>query len=270
MECGSVYSNPGTVEKVFQQFKGRRAGIIKALTTEVDKFYEKCDPQNGNLCLFGYPDESWDVNRPADEVPPELPEPVLAINFARSEMQRNDWLALVAAHSDAWLLAVSSYIGARSGFNKNDRKQLFSMINELPTICEITVANAKKQETKDKSILSINNNGCSKSKSNGEQLSEIQRQLKMLTAQHQETIQELVQVKRELGRLNSYLKQRDAHDLNEGPMGQNGQSIPTYVQMENLMKKMQTEMISKDKEISKLHQLIQTSQQKGRKVPRWS
>lgn len=59
------------------------------------------------------------MNLPAEEVPPELPEPALGINFARDGMQRKDWLSLVAVHSDAWLLAVAFYYGAR--FDKNDR-----------------------------------------------------------------------------------------------------------------------------------------------------
>ncbi|OMO91737.1 hypothetical protein COLO4_18140 [Corchorus olitorius] len=33
-----------TVEEVFKDFRGRRAGLIKALTTDVAEFYEQCDP----------------------------------------------------------------------------------------------------------------------------------------------------------------------------------------------------------------------------------
>lgn len=65
------------------------------------------------MCLYGYPDGQWAVDLPADEVPPELPEPALGINFARDGMQRKDWLALVAVHSDSWLIALSFYQGAR-------------------------------------------------------------------------------------------------------------------------------------------------------------
>ncbi len=61
------------------------------------------------------------MNLPAEEVPPELPEPALGINFARDGMQEKDWLSLVAVHSDAWLLAVAFYFGARFGFDKADR-----------------------------------------------------------------------------------------------------------------------------------------------------
>ena len=35
------------------------------------------------------------------------------INFARDGMQRRDWLALVAVHSDAWLIAVAFYFAAK-------------------------------------------------------------------------------------------------------------------------------------------------------------
>lgn len=42
-----------------------------------------CGPDRDNLCLYSYPDGNWAVDLPVVEVPPELPEPVLGINFAR-------------------------------------------------------------------------------------------------------------------------------------------------------------------------------------------
>lgn len=72
-----------------------------------------------NLCLYGHPNESWEVTLPAEEVPPELPEPALGINFARDGMNRKDWLSLVAVHTDSWLLSVAFYLGAR--LNRNER-----------------------------------------------------------------------------------------------------------------------------------------------------
>ena len=162
-------------------------------SADVEDFYRQCDPgkapvpvvavlidpiltysldltvfsrlpeiaEKENLCLYGFPDENWEVNLPAEEVPPELPEPALGINFARDGMQKKDWLALVAVHSDAWLLAVAFYYGAR--FDKNERsvalpastvlinlpcvnsmhivmhfrKRLFNLINDLPTLFDI-------------------------------------------------------------------------------------------------------------------------------------
>ena len=72
-----------------------------------------------NLCLYGHPNETWEVTLPAEEVPPELPEPALGINFARDGMNRKDWLSLVAVHSDSWLLSAAFYLGAR--LNRNER-----------------------------------------------------------------------------------------------------------------------------------------------------
>ncbi|CAI9101463.1 OLC1v1038796C1 [Oldenlandia corymbosa var. corymbosa] len=141
---GIPHPIPRTVEEVFNDFRGRRGGLIKALTTEVDKFYQKCDPEKENLCLYGLPNENWEVNLPVEEVPPELPEPALGINFARDGMQEKDWLSLVAVHSDSWLLSVAFYFGARFGFGKSERKRLFQMINDLPTVFEVVTGKAKE------------------------------------------------------------------------------------------------------------------------------
>ncbi|AQK99060.1 PHD finger protein ALFIN-LIKE 6 isoform 2 [Zea mays] len=166
-----------TADEVFRDYKGRRAGMIKALTTDVERFFKLCDPgecarslwflapgcgviaeeasvvfllglrcfEKENLCLYGYPDETWEVTLPAEEVPPEIPEPALGINFARDGMNEKDWLALVAVHSDSWLLSVAFYFGARFGFDRETRRRLFSLINNMPTIFEVVTGAAKKQ-----------------------------------------------------------------------------------------------------------------------------
>ncbi|KAJ0101115.1 hypothetical protein Patl1_06623 [Pistacia atlantica] len=118
----SVSSSPRTVEEIFKDFNCRRSALVRALTSDVDKFYSQCDPEKENLCLYGHPNESWEVAMPADEVPPEVPEPALGINFSRDGMHRKDWLSLVAVHSDCWLLAVAFYFGAR--LNRNERKSI--------------------------------------------------------------------------------------------------------------------------------------------------
>ncbi|CAK7343920.1 unnamed protein product [Dovyalis caffra] len=128
-------SSPRTVEEIFKDFSARRAAVVRALTYDVDDFYGLCDPDKENLCLYGHPNETWEVTLPAEEVPPELPEPALGINFARDGMNRKDWLSLVAVHSDSWLLSVAFYLGAR--LNRNERKRLFSLINDLPTVFEV-------------------------------------------------------------------------------------------------------------------------------------
>ena len=170
--------------------------IPLARRPDIDVFFQECDPERENLCLYGArpaarppaaprisgklrkaaggvgltletnagePDGSWKVDLPEEEVPPELPEPVLGINFARDGMQRcaalarptrreewpltgfpppnpppalpasrKDWVALIAVHSDAWLMAVAFYYGAK--LDKEGRLQMFQKMNGVPTL----------------------------------------------------------------------------------------------------------------------------------------
>lgn len=76
----------------------------------------------------------------ATQVPPELPEPVLGINFARDGMHRKDWLALVAVHSDCWLLSVAFFYGAK--MDRQGREKLFKMLNQYPTLYETVTGHA--------------------------------------------------------------------------------------------------------------------------------
>eukprot|EP00899_Mesostigma_viride_P023686 jgi/Mesvir1/4501/Mv03781-RA.1 len=145
---GGAASSLRSVDDVYNDFVARREGIVKALMHDVEMLYQMCDPERDNLCLYGHSDGSWEVALPAEEVPPELPEPALGINFARDGMQRKDWLSLVAVHSDSWLLAVASYYGAR--FDKQDRKRLFSMICDLPTVFDVVSGRTKKEPVKKK------------------------------------------------------------------------------------------------------------------------
>jgi hypothetical protein len=108
-----------TVQEIWEEYTGRRSAILRALGADVEAFFAACDPEKENLCLYGYADGTWAVDLPVEEVPPEVPEPALGINFARDGMQRADWLALVAVHSDSWLLALAFYKGAR--FNREQR-----------------------------------------------------------------------------------------------------------------------------------------------------
>ncbi|KAG6384292.1 hypothetical protein SASPL_155903 [Salvia splendens] len=115
---------PRTVWEVFGDYNGRRMALIKALTIDAKEFIRQCDPgelDKANLCLFGLPNGQWKIDLPPEKVPPDLPEPALGINFARDGMQEKDWLAYVAIHSDAWLLSLASYFGARCYFDKTDR-----------------------------------------------------------------------------------------------------------------------------------------------------
>uniref|UniRef100_A0A0D9WD58 PHD finger protein ALFIN-LIKE n=1 Tax=Leersia perrieri TaxID=77586 RepID=A0A0D9WD58_9ORYZ len=145
---GGGGSAPRSVEDIFKDFRARRNAILRALTHDVEDFYAQCDPEKENLCLYGYANEVWEVALPAEEVPTELPEPALGINFARDGMNRRDWLALVAVHSDSWLVSVAFYYAAR--LNRNDRKRLFGMMNDLPTVYEV-VSGSRQSKERDRS-----------------------------------------------------------------------------------------------------------------------
>ncbi|CAI9273756.1 unnamed protein product [Lactuca saligna] len=127
MEMATISSSPRSVEEIFKDYSARRAGIVRALTYDVDEFYSNCDPEKENLCLYGHPNETWEVTVPAEEVPPELPEPALGINFARDGMHIPDW---------------------------NERKRLFSLINDLPTVFEVVT---ERKPIKDKPNMDSGN-----------------------------------------------------------------------------------------------------------------
>nr|XP_018675256.1 PREDICTED: PHD finger protein ALFIN-LIKE 6-like isoform X1 [Musa acuminata subsp. malaccensis] len=148
-----------TIDMLFRDFLGRRAGLIKALTTDFIKFYEQCDPEKPYMCLYGYPNETWEVKE-APVVPHEFPEPSLGVNFAKDEMKLKDWIAHIAIHSDIWIYSYAFYIAARAGFDNETRSRLFNMINSNPTIYEVIFGTVKMPIT-----LSKSNEGESNSKS---------------------------------------------------------------------------------------------------------
>ncbi|OEL17102.1 hypothetical protein BAE44_0021879 [Dichanthelium oligosanthes] len=76
--------------------------LCLAVLADVEEFYTFCDPTKENLCLYGLSNGSWEVALPSSsEVPPEMLEPALGINFARDGMKRRYGLSLVAIHSEA-------------------------------------------------------------------------------------------------------------------------------------------------------------------------
>lgn len=73
------------------------------------------------MCLYGFPNGKWAVNLPVDDIPSELPEPILGINFARDALDEKEWIDMVAIHSDSWLISMVSFFGAKYRFDKHDR-----------------------------------------------------------------------------------------------------------------------------------------------------
>lgn len=114
-------------------------------------------PLSSTTSKTGYADGSWKVGPPAEEVPPEIPEPVLGINFARDGMERKDWFALCAVHADAWLMSVLFFFAAR--YDDEGRAELFSLVNQHPTIYEVVTGRAAANKiTKKKQVVYRNGN----------------------------------------------------------------------------------------------------------------
>lgn len=135
---------PKTVESIYEDYRMRREGLLMALVDDHKDLWAACGPDRDNLCLYSYPDGNWAVDLPVVEVPPELPEPVLGINFARDGMDRKDWLALCAVHSDAWLMSLIFFYAAR--FDADGRAELFSLVNQHPTVYEVVTGRVARNK----------------------------------------------------------------------------------------------------------------------------
>ncbi|URE44765.1 hypothetical protein MUK42_13538 [Musa troglodytarum] len=193
-----------TIHMIFRDFLGIRAGLIKAHywsffsspfflevlaglvvldpfpcsccftvtacfllgggAADYEKFHQQCDPQKPYMCLYGCPNETWELKEPPDG-PHELPEPNIGVNFARDGMPEKDWLAHVAIHSDAWLYSYAFYCisiyscimnyGIVPNGGLSTQMQLFDMINSNLAIYEIVCGTANTVTPQKKSPLQL-------------------------------------------------------------------------------------------------------------------
>ncbi|KAM7513564.1 hypothetical protein LguiA_003147 [Lonicera macranthoides] len=148
---------PMTVDCMFKQFKASRQALINAFTIDVEEFLKQCRDHGDKktLLLYGYPDMQWEVKtQPADKK-----APVMGMEFSIDMLQEKDWLSHIAVCCDAWLVRVTTFLGARNGFVKAERIQLFHMMNDLPDIREVVTKTVAQKGVQD-------NNITTKSKSN--------------------------------------------------------------------------------------------------------
>ncbi|XP_047330115.1 PHD finger protein ALFIN-LIKE 3-like [Impatiens glandulifera] len=134
--------SPNTVEEIFQDYSVRYGAVHRALTTDFEEFFNLCDPENEYMCLYGDSDGSWRVSNATDEVPTDLPEPTLGLLVGRDLMKRQDWLSLIALHTDCWLIALAFRFALH--FDYKERNRLFNLINEMPTLHNLI--SLKKQD----------------------------------------------------------------------------------------------------------------------------
>ncbi|KAL9243104.1 hypothetical protein vseg_017032 [Gypsophila vaccaria] len=143
--------NPRNVDEVIMDYKGRRGALVKALTKDVEIFYNLCDPKHSSLCLYGLPSQWWEVNSPSSpslQPPLGIPEPRSGINLVRDDMPKDEWVSMVALYSDAWLHGVASYFSVKYKFDKADRKRLFNEISNLSLISELITGGTTRKRGK--------------------------------------------------------------------------------------------------------------------------
>lgn len=161
-----------SVEEVFEAYKGRREGLLDALTCDIDELIRQLKSRsNEDLYLIGFPDGAWAVRRPAYELPVLRPEPTIGINrvMIRSSnssscksskrvkkgehhdaepVDESLWLQLMAVHSDAWLVSSAFYDG--SNLSKLERSRLFDLINELEPLQVLVSRRRSRRKNKGK------------------------------------------------------------------------------------------------------------------------
>lgn len=59
-------------------------------------------------------------------------------------MERKDWLALCAVHSDAWLISLAFFYAAR--FDADGRAELFSLLNQHPSVYEVVTGRVARNK----------------------------------------------------------------------------------------------------------------------------
>jgi hypothetical protein len=156
-----------SVEEVFEAYKGRREGLLDALTCDIDELIRQLKSRrNEDLYLIGFPDGGWALRRPAYELPVLRPEPTIGINrvMIRScksckrvkngehhyaePADESLWLQLMAVHSDAWLVSSAFYDG--SNLSKLERSRLFDLINELEPLQVLVSRRRSRRKNKGK------------------------------------------------------------------------------------------------------------------------
>ncbi|KAM7513565.1 hypothetical protein LguiA_003148 [Lonicera macranthoides] len=136
--------NKRIVDYMFNDFKGRRAALLKALTTDLEQFLKQCRDHGDKktLMLYGYPDEQWEL-RP---LPADINAPALGLHFCTDMLEEKDWLSHFAIHCDAWLDYIAFYFGGTYGFEEAERNALDHMMIDVPDIYKVVTGTDSQDE----------------------------------------------------------------------------------------------------------------------------
>ncbi|KAM3394464.1 PHD finger protein ALFIN-LIKE 6-like [Capsicum galapagoense] len=120
-----------TVDGAFENYKGRRKGIIKAFTHDVDELRRQCDEchvPGKRPGLYAYPSGRWEIRLPA-HLSVYLPHSRLH-KLPKEETDKNAWLAQVAADSDT-LFSVTFYLCSIYGWQAKSSSRLTKVTGDI-------------------------------------------------------------------------------------------------------------------------------------------
>ncbi|XP_074341805.1 PHD finger protein ALFIN-LIKE 7-like [Apium graveolens] len=115
MLYGSII--PNTVQEIYDDYIGRRAGLITTLSTGHE-----------NQCLYGMPNQTWELN---NNDKPELlmPDPSKCFGIVSYDIDK-ECITSVANHCDTWLLDLANNFADRFPLSETQRQRLQNMISQ--------------------------------------------------------------------------------------------------------------------------------------------
>lgn len=122
---------------MFEELVSRREGIIRALTTDLENFY-CCVSGDEKECLYGFTDGHWEVKLPDEQLGLGFPHPRPFFPPSRPYKKNNDWLSLVCALSEEWLIAIVFYYVREFKLSSEERDAILNMYNGLQSLNEAT------------------------------------------------------------------------------------------------------------------------------------
>lgn len=127
----------GSVDDVFENYKGRRAGLLKAFNSGLSMLLKEAKgipvntPYVKRKVLLGLPDESWTLEYARYCTSEQPPQPQLLLAFDKG-VHWHEWASRMADLSDAWLISMFGYLS--KSFSLQEREDLIKKISNFRSL----------------------------------------------------------------------------------------------------------------------------------------